>query len=112
MFQMVESQDRDRAADFAALYPPYTWIPAFAGMTEYGACRGAEPIRVQASRFEEVQEKTPAGGLGVSPIFFFSPPKIGGSRGLTEHHEVALGCRRFVESRFCGNDNRSLRTRG
>jgi hypothetical protein len=28
------------AADFAPLYPPYTWIPAFAGMTRSGACRG------------------------------------------------------------------------
>jgi hypothetical protein len=28
------------AADFAPLYPPYTWIPAFAGMTGSGACRG------------------------------------------------------------------------
>ena len=26
------------------LYPPYTWIPAQAGMTRYGACRGAKPL--------------------------------------------------------------------
>ena len=47
------------------LYPPniYTWIPASAVMTE------------------EVQEKSPAEGLGVSPGIFL-PPKIGGSRGL------------------------------
>ena len=31
---------RRLAADFAPLYPPYTWIPAFAGMTRSGACRG------------------------------------------------------------------------
>ena len=36
---------------------------------------------LEASRFEEVLENTPAGGLGVSPMFFFSSPKIGGHRG-------------------------------
>jgi hypothetical protein len=82
MFQMVEIQDRDMAADFAALYPPYVWIPAFAGMTEYGACRGADPIRVQASRFEEVQEKTPAGGLGGVPHLLFLSPQDWGITGV------------------------------
>jgi hypothetical protein len=37
---------------------PTSWIPAFAGMTG------------------EVQENTPAGGLGVSPKFQ-SPPRLG-----------------------------------
>ena len=37
------------------------WIPAFAGMTLYGACRGAKPLCVLSC-----------------------PPKIGGSRGLKE----------------------------
>jgi hypothetical protein len=28
------------AADFALLYPPYNWIPAFAGMTDYTRITG------------------------------------------------------------------------
>jgi len=47
-------------ADFASLYPPYTWIPACAGMTE------------------EVQEKPPAGGLRVS-LNSLPSPKNGGA---------------------------------
>jgi len=34
-------------ADFARVYPPYTWIPASAGMTN-GACRGAQPLCVSS----------------------------------------------------------------
>ena len=33
-------------------------------------------------RLKEVQEKTPAGGLGVSPNLPIHPPKNGGPRGL------------------------------
>ena len=29
--------------DFALLYPPYTWIPAFAGMTDRSAVWWAQP---------------------------------------------------------------------
>ena len=53
-------------ADFASLYPPYTWIPASAGMTR------------------QVQQPA-AGGLGVSPNSLI-PPKSGGSRGLVIPH--------------------------
>jgi hypothetical protein len=46
-------------ADFASLYPPYTWIPASAGMTR------------------QVQQDA-AGGLGVSPRYSSCPPRLGG----------------------------------
>ena len=49
-------------ADVAPLYPPYTWIPAFAGMTR------------------QVQQDA-AGGLGVSPSSFVLPPRVGDQGG-------------------------------
>jgi len=50
-----------RAAPFASLYPPYTWIPAFAGMTEEGV-RPYVAVLLRCSG-------TLPGELGVSPDF-------------------------------------------
>ena len=54
---------RMTTTDFASLYPPYIWIPAFAGMTE-------ESVRLRRT-----------GGLGVSPNFPFPFPHDWGIPG-------------------------------
>ena len=63
---LISNVDR-LAPGFASLYPPYTWIPASAGMTE-----------------ESCRDSSLPGAWGCPPdTLFFSSPKNGGQRGLT-----------------------------
>jgi hypothetical protein len=56
------------AADFAPLYPPYNWIPAFAGMTDYACITGK--LRFVRAPHRGVQR-------GGAPLLSFLPPRVG-----------------------------------
>jgi hypothetical protein len=59
------------------LYPPCTWIPACAGMTEEGACRGAKALCVtHCSPFAKGGYRGIGSGLrwsGAEPTPYSSP---------------------------------------
>jgi hypothetical protein len=78
------------AADFAPLYPPCNWIPAFAGMTDYARITGK--LRFVRAAYRGVQR-------GEAPLRSLFSPKYGGLRGLMKRHETA-SCVERIRSRF------------
>jgi hypothetical protein len=102
---------RRLAADFALLYPPYTWIPACAGMTISGACRGVlEPASATPWEVEHSAEIAAPSRHGAGEWLAMTGQQlVGAGRSPAGSLRVSLSSKNSLESLF---DKEGLREFG